>query len=57
MTAAEQAEFKARLAAQRERVLRAIFGDRKAEARLAEIERGTVRRLALKKEGGTDADG
>ncbi|CDX29089.1 hypothetical protein MPLSOD_110122 [Mesorhizobium sp. SOD10] len=57
MNDAELMEFKARLAVKRERVLRRVLGDQKAEARLAEINRGAVKRKALGERKEICADG
>ena len=53
MNEAEREEFKARKAAMIEAILRKLYGDRKAEARLAEIARFAERERELRK-GNTD---
>ncbi|WP_176476937.1 hypothetical protein [Mesorhizobium sp. WSM4313] len=57
MNEAEKMEFKARLAVKRERVLRRVLGDQKAEARLAQIARYAVKRKAIGGQKEDCADG
>lgn len=54
MSEIEQQAFKARKARLVEGILRHLFGDEKAEARLAEIKRAAAKQMAMGEKGKTD---